>query len=89
MSYDELIAERKRLSREQKEITEKIEELEGRIKLATDNKAQEIFEEIVSKLSELSTLGYTITAKCDSYDEGVHYHEYGMSLEEIELCLAD
>ena len=88
MSYEELIAEKNRLSCEQREITEKIEEIDKKIKLAINDKAHGIFEEIVSKLDELSDLGYTITAMCNSYDEGVHYHEYGMSLEKIELCLA-
>lgn len=89
MRYEELIAEKNRLSREQREITEKIGEIDRKIELAINGKAHEIFEEIISKLDELSNLGYTIMAKCNSYDEGVHYHEYGMSLEEIELCLAD
>ena len=88
MSYEELIAEKNHLSREQREITEKIGEIDRKIKLAINDKAHGIFEEIISKLDELSDLGYTITAKCNSYDEGVHYHEYGMSFEEIELCLA-
>ena len=70
-------------------LREKIDEIDRKIELAINDKAHKIFEEIISKLDELSELGYTITAKCSAYGEGVHYHEYGMSFEEIELCLAD
>ena len=89
MSYEELIVEKNRLSSEQKEITEKIKEIDRKIELAISDKAHEIFKDIISKLDELSNLGYTITAQCSAYSEGVHYHIYGESFEKIELCLAD
>lgn len=90
MTFENLIEKQNALYNELARISDEIKEIESKISKAKESKAQSLFQGIMSSISDLASLGFTITVQTDDAEwGGKNWHEIGMSLLDIQLTETD
>ena len=84
MTYKELLSEKEDILKEKELIEKRLSDIDNKISMAKQDQAENIFNEILSKIVELNKIGYNVVSIMDDDLENIG-HEYGLSWKKIIL----